>query len=124
MRPQSLCSQETKPQRVACHVLSADLERHTDSNPANGSTMPRHPDEPKRVITATIEELSDSGPESLSVGRIALRAGLPLHAVERHFPDMAVLLRAAVEHVVEETIQRAIDELPATASPAAQLGIF
>ena len=80
--------------------------------------------ETTRIITATLDELGDAGPEGLTIERIAERAGLPADLVARLYPDLSTLLHDAVDRAVEATIGRAIDDLPEGRSPAARLGLF
>jgi AcrR family transcriptional regulator len=77
-----------------------------------------------RLIAATLDELRDVGPEGLTVERVSRRAGLPMDLVARLYPEMSTLLHDAVEQAVEETIVRAIDDLPDGLPASARLGLF
>ncbi len=86
--------------------------------------MPSTTREMTRLIAATLDELRDVGPEGLTVDRIARRAGLPLDLVARLYPEMSTLLQDAVDQAVEDTIVRAIDDLPDGLPASARLGLF
>jgi AcrR family transcriptional regulator len=77
-----------------------------------------------RLIAATLDELRDVGAEGLTVERIARRSGLPLDMVVRLYPDLSNLLHDSVDQAVEDTIVRAIDDLPDGIPPSASLGLF
>jgi AcrR family transcriptional regulator len=86
--------------------------------------MPTTTREMTRLIAATLDEVRDVGPERLTVERIARRSGLPLDLVARLYPDTSILLHDAVDQAIEDTIVRAIDDLPDGIPPAATLGLF
>jgi AcrR family transcriptional regulator len=86
--------------------------------------MPSATREMTRLIAATLDELRDVGAEGLTVERIARRSGLPLDLVVRLYPDLSNLLHDSVDQAVEDTIVRAIDDLPDGIPPSASLGLF
>jgi AcrR family transcriptional regulator len=86
--------------------------------------MPTTTREMTRLIAATLDEVRDVGPERLTVERIARRSGLPLDLVARLYPDISILLHDSVDQAIEDTIVRAIDDLPDGIPPAASLGLF
>jgi AcrR family transcriptional regulator len=86
--------------------------------------MPSSTREMTRLIAATLDELRDVGAEGLTVERIARRSGLPLDLVVRLYPDLSNLLHDSVDQAVEDTIVRAIDDLPDGIPPSASLGLF
>jgi AcrR family transcriptional regulator len=86
--------------------------------------MPSTTREMTRLIAATLDEVRDVGPEGLTHDRIARRAGLPLDFVLRLYPEVSTLLQDAVEQAVEDTIVRAIDDLPEGLPASARLGLF
>jgi AcrR family transcriptional regulator len=86
--------------------------------------MPTTTREMTRLIAATLDEVRDVGPERLTVERIARRSGLPLDLVARLYPDISILLHDSVDQAIEDTIVRAIDDLPDGIPPAATLGLF
>jgi AcrR family transcriptional regulator len=77
-----------------------------------------------RLHTAVLAELGVSGPDGLTAERIARRAELPEAMVASLYPDLATLLYEAVAQAIEQTIGRAVDELPAEHSAAARLGLL
>jgi AcrR family transcriptional regulator len=77
-----------------------------------------------RLHMATLAELGVSGPDGLTAERIARRAELPEELVASLYPDLATLLYEAVAQAIEQTIGRAVDELPAERSAAARLGLL
>jgi AcrR family transcriptional regulator len=77
-----------------------------------------------RLHMATIAELGVVGPEGLTAERIARRAELPEELVTRLYPDLAILLYQAIEEAIDQTIGRAIDELPANLPATARLGLL
>jgi AcrR family transcriptional regulator len=77
-----------------------------------------------RLQMATLAELSVAGPDGLTTERIARRAELPEELVQRLYPDLATLLYESVAHAIEQTIGRAVDELPTDGSGAARLGLL
>jgi AcrR family transcriptional regulator len=86
--------------------------------------MPSATREMTRLIAATLDELRDVGAEGLTVERIARRSGLPLDLVVRLYPDLSNLLHDSVDQALEDTIVRAIDDLPDGIPPSASLGLF
>ena len=86
--------------------------------------MPDATREMTRLIAATLDELRDVGPEGLTVDRIARRSGLPLDLVVRLYPDLSNLLHDSIDQAVEDTVVRAIDDLPDGIPPSASLGLF
>ena len=77
-----------------------------------------------RLQMATLSELGVVGPDGLTLERIARRAELPEEVVTELYPDVASLLYQSVEHAIEETIGRAVDELPVDRPAAARLGLL
>ena len=77
-----------------------------------------------KLQMATLAELSVAGPDGLTSERIARRAELSQEMVTSLYPDLAALLYDAVEHTIDQTIVRAVDELPADLPAAARLGLL
>jgi AcrR family transcriptional regulator len=77
-----------------------------------------------RLQMATLAELGVAGPDGLTAERIARRAELPQELVTTLYPDLATLLYEAVAHTIDQTIGRAVDELPAGLPATARLGLL
>lgn len=77
-----------------------------------------------RLQMATLSELGVVGPDGLTTERIARRAELPEEVVTDLYPEIATLLYESVEHAIEETIGRAVGELPVDRPAAARLGLL
>jgi AcrR family transcriptional regulator len=77
-----------------------------------------------RLHMAILAELAVAGPEGLTAERIARRAELPEEVVTGLYPDLASLLYEAVAQTIEQTIGRAIDELPTNLPATARLGLL
>jgi AcrR family transcriptional regulator len=77
-----------------------------------------------RLQMATLAELGVAGPDGLTMERIARRAELPEELITSLYPDLAGLLYESVAQAIEQTIGRAIDELPAQLPATARLGLL
>ena len=77
-----------------------------------------------RLHKAILAELGVTGPEGLTAERIARRADLPEEAITSLYPDLSALLYEAVAQTIEQTIGRAIDELPVNLPATARLGLL
>ncbi len=77
-----------------------------------------------RLQMATLAELGVVGPEGLTAERIALRAELPEELVTSLYPDLGTLLYESIDQAIEQTIGRAIDELPTNLPATARLGLL
>jgi AcrR family transcriptional regulator len=77
-----------------------------------------------RLQMATLAELGVAGLDGLTTERIARRAGLPEKLVTSCYPDLATLLYESVAEAIDQTIGRAIDELPTNLPATARLGLL
>ena len=85
------------------------------------SLLPPHAAGPEAALTMPwLSRLARSG----EIVVIMDSAELPEEVVTDLYPDVASLLYQSVEHAIEETIGRAVDELPVDRPAAARLGLL
>jgi len=89
------------------------------------SPPPRDPPSPReRLVAVTLDLIANEGIESITLRRIARRAGVSHGAPLRHFASLADLLAEVAAHgfrLLSERIEKSVAELPPDLDPVARL---
>lgn len=78
------------------------------------------PTRPTRLVEAALSILLTDGIQALSHRAVAAKAGVPLGSTTYYFQDLDALLKAAIEHLTEQT-RGTFDALSASITAADQL---